>query len=105
MTKLCALVAVACALLPSAGYASCTVSGTIPEVVVFSTGATIDVRANAPGATTYIFTTTNAFFSTAALVAQSSHMHVTVYGNRTACGAVSGGESTGGNVSIIDVSP
>jgi len=105
MTKLCALVAVACALLPSAGYSDCIVTGTIPEVVVFSTGATINVRANGPGATTYTFTTTNTFFSTAALVAQSSHMHVRVYGNRSACSAVIGGESTGGNVTIIDVSP
>src|SRR5215470_13367219 len=97
MKKLLTLLAVTVAfgLLPSISQATCSATGTIPRVFVFNGGlsANIGVRANSPGTTFFNFTTTNATIINTALVAEASHMTVTVSGNAAVCGAVVGGLS------------
>ncbi len=107
MKKLLILLAATAAfsLLPSLSQASCVASGTIPRVSITSAVTTLSVRLSGAAATTFNFTTTNASFINAALVAQSSHSHVLVLGNAAACGPVTGGISAGGDVVSIIVSP
>ncbi len=96
-------------LLPSVSQAACVATGTIPRVFVVVGGVTnIGVRANGAPATFFNFTTTNATVIDTALIAEASHITVTVAGSAGACGAVVGGQggvSAGGVVTSILVSP
>jgi hypothetical protein len=107
MKKLGILLAaiVGSALLPSASMAACQVQGTIPEVIVSSSSASIHVRPNSFGATTFVYFSTSVFLITAALNAQASHEHVFATGNATQCSTPSGGASSGGTLIGLDVSP
>lgn len=92
-------------LSPSVSHATCTATGTIPRVFVQGSGTSIGVRDNSPGATFFNFTTTSSVFISAAVAAEASHMTVSIVGNAASCSAVSGGLSSGGIVTIINVSP
>ena len=107
MKKLGILLAatVASALLPSASMATCTAEGTIPEVIVTASSAIIHVRANISNALTFAYTSNSTFLITAALSAQASHQHVLATGGATKCGIQTGGQSAGGVLISLNVSP
>ena len=111
MKKLLALLVAitAFSLLPSVSQAACVATGTIPRVFVVVGGVTnIGVRANGAPATFFNFTTTNATVIDTALIAEASHITVTIVGSAAVCGAVVGGQggvSAGGTVTQILVSP
>lgn len=103
--------ALAMQLLPAVSPAACVASGTISKVSLNSRGyANIGVRSDAPGSTYFNFTlkvldTPRAALLNMATVAEASHVTVTVTGGATACGAVVSGQSAGGKVKSIIVSP
>jgi hypothetical protein len=107
ITKLGVLLAAAaaCTLLPSVSQATCFAVGTIPRVTIGTASATVAVRSNSAGSTTYLYSTTNANFLNAALIAEASHMNVSINGNASSCGAVSGGQSQGGSIVAFQISP
>lgn len=98
-------------LLPTVSSASCIATGAIPKISLDTGGsANIGVRSNAPGSTYFNFTLNVLDFPRAGLLnlaaaAEASHVTVTVEGSATTCGAVVSGQSAGGNVKSIIMSP